>query len=150
MGNIMKMLSQNLSLTKTYTNHCIWSTVISNMIDNNGHDVSDVAAVTGYKSNDALRKNASHKRESQIQSFSETLTRLCINTQLTGDPKMKLNIKTLKNRNCHILSQRPRSQQFQSNSKRMSQSIKSKYLQFSETKAISTLETFITLLSRIT
>ena len=74
MGNIMKMLSQKLSLTKTYTNHCIRSTVVSNMIDN-GHDVSDVAAVTGHKSSDALRKYASHKRESQIQSFSETLNK---------------------------------------------------------------------------
>lgn len=72
MGNIMKMLSQKLSLTKSYTNHCIRSTVVSNMIDN-GHDVSDVAAVTGHKSSDALRKYASHKRESQIQSFSKTL-----------------------------------------------------------------------------
>ena len=74
LGNIMKMLSQKLSLTKDYTNHCIRSTVVSNMIDN-GHDVSDVAAVTGHKSSDALRKYASYKRESQVQSFSETLNK---------------------------------------------------------------------------
>ena len=39
-----------------------------------GHDVSDIAAVTGHKSNESLRKYASFKRETQIKSFSQTLS----------------------------------------------------------------------------
>ena len=71
-GNFMKTLSKKLNLSKSYTNHSIRSTVISNIIDA-GHDVSDVAAVTGHKSTEALRKYASRKRESQMRTCSSTL-----------------------------------------------------------------------------
>lgn len=72
LGDLMKYLSKQLDLSKNYTNHCIRATVVSNMLDA-GHDVSDVAAVTGHKSTEALRKYASYKRENQIESFSHTL-----------------------------------------------------------------------------
>ena len=73
LGNLMQKLSKSLSLSKCYTNHCIRSTVVSNLMDN-GFDPSAISAVTGHKSFESLRKYASVKRKPEIESYSKTLS----------------------------------------------------------------------------
>ena len=72
LGNLLKKLSQQLNLSQEYTNHCVRSTVVSTMI-NEGYDTLDISAITGHKSDEALRKYASVKRHSQLQKYSTTL-----------------------------------------------------------------------------
>ena len=61
------------------------------------HDVSDVAAVTGHKSSDGLRKYASNKRESQIQSFSETLNKTLHKHAINERPEDEIEHQNSKN-----------------------------------------------------
>lgn len=57
---------------KPYTNHCIRSTVISNLLDA-GYQASDICAVTGHKCEDTVRKYGSQKRLPQLEKYSNQL-----------------------------------------------------------------------------
>ena len=78
LGNLMKTLSGKLHLSKTFTNHCIRSTVVTNLIDD-GYDTSYISAVTGHKSAEALKKYATNKRIDEMAKCSKSLSSYMIN-----------------------------------------------------------------------
>ena len=73
LGNLLKNLSNKLQLSKIYTNHCVRSTVVSTFMDE-GFDPTEIAAVTGHKSFDAMRKYGTHKRHQVLEKLSSALT----------------------------------------------------------------------------
>lgn len=73
LGNLMKRLSKQLNLSKPYTNHSIRATVVTTLMDQ-GYDPSDISAITGHKSADALRKYASFKNVTRLEEFSTVLS----------------------------------------------------------------------------
>ena len=61
LGSLMKSLSVEYKLSKVYTNHCISSTAVS-VLDNNNFEARHIMRVSG------------HKSETSIRSYSRQLT----------------------------------------------------------------------------
>lgn len=101
LGLIMQKLSKQLGLSRTYTNHCIRSTVVTTLVDS-GFDTTDVAAVTGHKSHDSMRKYATFKKQARLEELSRTLTE---SLHSSTAPKRKMSDQTAQSSNTAVTCQ---------------------------------------------
>ena len=69
LGNFMVHLSKVVELSKRYTNHCIRVTVVSRLHDA-GYNNSDIAAITGHKSETSVQRYVRYKSDNTLATFS--------------------------------------------------------------------------------
>ena len=72
----MKTISVEYKLSKVYTNHCIRSTAIS-VLDNNNFEARHIMRVSGHKSETSIRSYSRQLTECKQREISHTLTSAC-------------------------------------------------------------------------
>ena len=76
LGSLMKTISVEYKLSKVYTNHCIRSTAVS-VLDNNNFQARQIMLVSGHKSETSIRSNSRQLTECKQTEISHTLTSAC-------------------------------------------------------------------------
>ena len=76
LGSLMKTISVEYKLSKVYTNHCIRSTAVS-VLDNNNFEVRHIMRVSGHKSETSIRSYSRQLTECKQREISHTLTSVC-------------------------------------------------------------------------
>ena len=71
--NFMKLLSEQAGLSRIYTNHCIRSTVITNL-DEKGFEARHITAVLGHKSENTIKSYSTKCPESKKREMSDALS----------------------------------------------------------------------------
>ena len=98
----MKTISVDCKLSQEYTNHCIRSTVVS-VLDNNNVEARHIMRVSGHKSKSSIRSYSPQLTESKSRELSQTLTSACAqgNTEIvplgTEGEQSKPNVPNLQN-----------------------------------------------------
>lgn len=72
-STLMARLSNKLSLSKRYTNHCIRVTHIT-ILKENGFNNTEIAANTGHKNPGSIERYSRKRRDSDFSSMSNTLS----------------------------------------------------------------------------
>ena len=72
-GSLMKTISVEYKLSKVYTNHCIRSTAVS-VLDNNNFEARQIMRVSGHKSETSIRSYSRQLTECKQREISHTLT----------------------------------------------------------------------------
>ena len=102
LGSLTKTISVDCKLSQEYTNHCIRSTAVS-VLDNNNVEARHIMCVSGHKSESSIRSYSRHLTESKSREISQTLTSACAqgNTEIvplgTEVEQSKLNVPNLQN-----------------------------------------------------
>uniref|UniRef100_A0A1I8H3P6 Phage_integrase domain-containing protein n=1 Tax=Macrostomum lignano TaxID=282301 RepID=A0A1I8H3P6_9PLAT len=73
LNEMMKKISDRAGLSRVYTNHCIRSTTVPNLVDN-GHTMEEIKAVTGHRSNDSVSRYTKRISEKRKINVSHSLT----------------------------------------------------------------------------
>ena len=73
LDNFMKKISEIAGLSKSYTNHCIRSTVISNL-DMFGFEARHITAVSGHKSENTIRSYSTKCPDNKKREMSDALS----------------------------------------------------------------------------
>ena len=68
----MKTSSKKAKLSRFYTNHCIWKTVVTNLNDK-GFEAHDIMAMTGHKSESSIKSYASRCPDSKCCKMCDAL-----------------------------------------------------------------------------
>ena len=77
LGSLMKTVSVERKLSKVYTNHCIRSTAVS-VLDNNNFQARQIMRVSGHKSETSIRSYSRRQlTECKQREISHTLTSAC-------------------------------------------------------------------------
>ena len=76
LGSLMKTISVEYKLSKVYTNHCIRSTAVS-VLDNNNFEARHIMRVSGHKSETSIRSYSRQLTECKQREISHTLTSAC-------------------------------------------------------------------------
>lgn len=71
-GNLMSILSENLQLSKRYTNHCVRVTNVS-VLRESGYTNEQIASVTGHKNPNSVQRYAKKRRDDSFYQPSEAL-----------------------------------------------------------------------------
>ena len=69
----MKTISVDRKLSQEYTNHCIRSTAVS-VLDNNNVEARHIMRVSGHKSESSIRSYSRHLTESKSREISQTVS----------------------------------------------------------------------------
>ena len=72
----METISVEYKLSKVYTNHCIRSTAVS-VLDNNNFEACHIMRVSGHKSETSIRSYSRQLTECKQREISHTLTSAC-------------------------------------------------------------------------
>ena len=102
LGSLMKTISVDCKLSQEYTNHCIRSTAVS-VLDNNNDEARHIMRVSGHKSESSIRSYSRQLTESKSREILQTLTSACAqgNTEIvplgTEVEQSKLNVLNLQN-----------------------------------------------------
>ena len=73
----MKTISVDCKLSQEYTNHCIRSTAVS-ILDNNNFEARHIMRVSGHKSeSSSIRPYSRQLTESRSREISQTITSAC-------------------------------------------------------------------------
>ena len=83
-GEFMKDISSSAGLTKTYTNHCVRVTVVSEL-DAQGFSPAQIATVTGQKNSDSVNRYI-RRRDAEKRKMSDALSN-AMTSSITGDKK---------------------------------------------------------------
>ena len=98
----MKTISVDCELSREYTNHCIRSTTVS-VLDNNNFEARHIMRVSGHKSESSIRSYSRQLTESKTREISQTLTSACAqgSTEIvplgTEVEQSKLNVPNVQN-----------------------------------------------------
>ena len=76
LGSLMKTISVYCKLSQEYTNHCIRSTAVS-VLDNNNIEGRHIMHVSGHKSESSKGSYSRQLTESKTREISQTLTSAC-------------------------------------------------------------------------
>ena len=76
LGSLMKTISVEYKLSKVYTNHCIRSTAVS-VLDNNNFEARHIMRVSSHKSETSIRSYSRQLTECKQREISHTLTSAC-------------------------------------------------------------------------
>ena len=76
LGSLMKTISVEYKLSKKYTNHCIRSTAVS-VLGNNNFEAGHIMRVSGHKSETSIRSYSRQLTECKQREISHTLTSAC-------------------------------------------------------------------------
>ena len=87
LNDAMKNLSINAGLSKTYTNHSIRATVVTNL-DRAGFEARHIMATTGHKSETSIKNYSRICPTNKRRDMSETLSRTLVGEPLPKVPKI--------------------------------------------------------------
>ena len=71
-GSLMKTISKKAKLTKDYTAHCIRTTVVTNLFNENV-PVEEIACVTGHKDTKSVKRYIRNISDDKIQHYASSL-----------------------------------------------------------------------------
>ena len=71
-GSLMKTISKKSKLTKDYTTHCIRTTVVTNLFNENV-PVEEIACVTGHKDTKSVKRYIRNISDDKIQHYASSL-----------------------------------------------------------------------------
>ena len=89
---MMKQISSGARLSKTYTNHCVRVTVVTEL-KQKGHGNDEIATITGHKNPESVNRYSKSYSDAQKRSLSENLQqsfktrRISINQNSVTDNK---------------------------------------------------------------
>lgn len=72
LGNLLSTLSDQLNLSKRYTNHCVRVTTVQ-VLREQGYQNEDIALVTGHKNPNSVQRYAKRRRDDSFFQQSEAL-----------------------------------------------------------------------------
>ena len=71
-GDMMKQISIKAKLSKTYTSHCVRSTVVTNLF-NKGFAAQDIQCVTGHRNENSVKRYIKRVDDNKKQSYAAAL-----------------------------------------------------------------------------